>query len=282
MHRCLSALPRPELRPYVRAFAQREISSSAPDIMEPVFAGLESTLELDFKNSPLVEYVSGVTGLCWPVSVVGPHTHRRAWIRLRGPVESFGVFFRPLALWQLFHVPTALLVNRAYTADAILGNEIMPLWQRMAECTSFRQRVCLMEEYLLRRVANLIDRTAVLSSALHVLRLGGASSISQLAHDAALGVRQFERRFVQEVGMGPKLFARIARYQSALDSKLAFPGRSWLWIAHEFGYHDQMHMIRDFHSLGGSSPGDMLLHIGDMRPPASDGSSEYPIQNTTA
>lgn len=282
MHRCLSALPCPELRAYVRAFAQREISSSTPDIVEPVFAGLESTLELDFENSPLVEYVNGVRQACWPVSVVGPHTHRRAWIRLRGPVESFGVFFRPLALWQLFHVPLGLLVNQAYTAEAILGPEVLTLWRRMADCTSFRGRVCLMEGYLLRRAVSRIERTNIVSSALHVLQFQGAPSISKLAHDAALSVRQFERRFVQEIGMAPKLFGRIARYQSALDSKLASPGRSWLWIAHEFGYHDQMHMIRDFQSLSGSSPNDFLLEIGDMRPPASDGSSELLIQSATA
>jgi methylphosphotriester-DNA--protein-cysteine methyltransferase len=282
MHRCLSALPRPELRAYVRAFAQREIFSSTSDIVEPVFAGLESTLELDFKNTPVVDYVNGVHEVCCPFSVVGPHTYRRAWIRLRGPVESFGVFFRPLAMWQLFRVPVGLLVNQAYTAEAILGNEVLPLWQRMAECVSFRERVCLMEGYLLRRAANLIDRTEVVSSALHVLRFQGTPSISNLANDAALSVRQFERRFVQEIGMAPKLFARIARYQSALDSKLASPARSWLGVAHEFGYHDQMHMIRDFQSLSGSSPNGFLLEIGDMRPPASDGSSEYLIQTATA
>lgn len=152
MHKCVSALPCPELREYVRAFAQREISSSTPDILQPVPACLESILELDFGNSPIIEYLNGVVEWSRPNSVIGPHTHRRAWIRLRGPVESFGVFFRPLALWQLFQIPIGVLVNRAYSAETILGSEVLSLRQRMAERASFEDRVHLVKEYLLRRV----------------------------------------------------------------------------------------------------------------------------------
>jgi AraC-like DNA-binding protein len=282
MHKCVSALPCPELREYVRAFAQREISASTPDILQPVPACLESILELDFGNSPIVEYLNGEIELCRPNSLIGPHTHRRAWIRLRGPVESFGVFFRPLALWQLFQIPIGLLVNRAYSAEAILGSEVLSLRQRMAEPTSFEERVRLVEEYLLRRVANVFAHTEVVSSALDILAFQGAPSVARLANHAALGVRQFERRFGHEIGMAPKLFARIARYQLALDSKVASPARSWLSIAHEFGYHDQMHMIRDFQSLSGSSPGGIVLQLGDMRPAALDASSEPLIQAAIA
>jgi len=282
MHKCLSALPCPALRPYVRAFAQREISSLTPDIMQPVTANLESILQLDFKRSLIVEYANGVSELSRPISIIGPHTHNRAWIRLRGPVESFGVFFRPLALWQLFHIPTGLLVNRAYAADSVLGKEVLSLRQRMAEDASFEERVRLVEEYLLPRVAKVLGRTEVVSTALHILDCRGAPSVAMLADHSALSVRQYERRFLHEIGMPPKLFARIARYQLALDSKLAFPSRSWLKIAHEFGYHDQMHMIRDFQSLSGSSPSRILLQLGDMRPAAFDVSSEPLVWVATA
>ena len=64
------------------------------------------------------------------------------------------------------------------------------------------------------------------------------------------GLRQFERSFERDVGVSPKSFARIARFQSALDAKLVSPQRTWLDIAHSFGYHDQMHMIHDFEALG--------------------------------
>ena len=60
--------------------------------------------------------------------------------------------------------------------------------------------------------------------------------------------------------MRPKLYSRIARFEAALDNKLRSPGKSWLRVAHEFGYHDQMHLIHDFHELSGEAPGGMQTH----------------------
>jgi hypothetical protein len=41
----------------------------------------------------------------------------------------------------------------------------------------------------------------------------------------------------------PKLFARIVRFEAALDSKARSLGKSWTDVAHEFGYYDQMHLL---------------------------------------
>jgi transcriptional regulator GlxA family with amidase domain len=79
-------------------------------------------------------------------------------------------------------------------------------------------------------------------------------------------MRQYERRFQEEVGLTPKAFARTARFQRALDAKRFFPGRTWLSIAHEFGYFDQMHMVRDFQSFCGFAPNDVLELSGDIQP----------------
>jgi transcriptional regulator GlxA family with amidase domain len=83
-----------------------------------------------------------------------------------------------------------------------------------------------------------------------------------------MGLRQFERQFRRETGASPKVFARIARFQAALDAKLASPRRTWLDIAHAFGYHDQMHMIHDFEGLGHNTPTQLITELGDVRPPA--------------
>jgi hypothetical protein len=83
-----------------------------------------------------------------------------------------------------------------------------------------------------------------------------------------VGLRQFERSFVREVGASPKSFARIARFQSAFDAKLVSPQRTWLDIAHSFGYHDQMHMIHDFEALGRTTPTHLIAQMADVRPPA--------------
>ena len=97
-------------------------------------------------------------------------------------------------------------------------------------------------------------RTLIMKTAQYMLDRKGTIRIDEIADHAALSVRQYERRFLEEVGLTPKLFARTTRFQRALDAKRFFPERSWLSIAHEFGYFDQMHMVRDFQRLGGDAP----------------------------
>src|SRR5450755_2457560 len=82
----------------------------------------------------------------------------------------------------------------------------------------------------------------------------GCVRVSDLAHNAGFGIRQFERRFRYEIGIPPKLYARIVRFEAALRRKAAAPETRWTDIAHALGYHDQMHMVHDFNRLSGDSP----------------------------
>ncbi len=279
MHQVRSATPCRQLREYVRAFAQREIGYATEDIVQPAPASLETILQFDFCNSTVIEYADGANESASRISLVGPNTKRRAWIRLRGKIESFGIFFQPLGPSELLRIPVRLLVNRSYAAQDVLGSDVWQLWESMFETASFEERVRLAEKYLLRRAENVARRTSISNSALSILQHQGVTRVGELAKDADIGVRQFERRFLDEIGMAPKLFSRITRFQTALDDKLTSPDRSWLTIAHGCGYHDQMHMIRDFQSLGSDTPGSLLLQLGDMRPPALAASKETAPQS---
>lgn len=263
-----SGLPCRELQPYIRAYAQREITGFSVDIVQPMPASLEGIIELDFGNPPIVESWNGGVKHATRASVVGPGTFRRHWIRLRSPVDSFGIFFQPMGIGQLFGIPGRLMVNQEYAAIDMIGKSIFPLWEQMAANKCFNARVRMVEGHLMRNAARAAPCTALMASAQQIFQEQGAVRVSALAGQTSLGIRQYERRFVDEIGITPKLFARITRYQMAMDAKLRTPALSWLTIAHDFGYHDQMHMIKDFQSLGGDSPSGVLSHLGDMRPDA--------------
>jgi AraC-like DNA-binding protein len=268
MYSIESRLPCPELQPYVRAFAQREIAGPSVDIVQPMPASLESIIELDFGNPPIVESLNGKVQKATRTSIVGQGTYRRHWIRFRSPVDSFGIFFQPMGIRQLFGVPGRLLVNQEYAAIDVVGKSILQVWEQLAENKSFDARVQIVERHLVGAAASASTCTVVMASARRIFREGGAMQVRIFADHAALSVRQYERRFLDEIGIAPKLFARITRYQMALDAKVRTPARSWLTIAHEFGYHDQMHMIKDFQKLSGDTPCGIISELGDMRPDA--------------
>jgi len=274
VHTIHSALPSPELRPYVRAYAQREIDRDS-DFVQPVVASLEQVLEFDLGAPPIIEYYGGATESAGAVSVVGAHSYSRASLRFRGRVQSFGVFLQPLGLWQLFGIPNSEMVNKAYQGTDLLGAEAGWLWHVIAEAKSFSARVEIVEAFLLKRAANAFALTPSMAAAAHIFRSCGRTRIAAIADRSGLSRRQFERKFLAELGMLPKHFARVTRFQMALDAKVASPDRSWLSIAHGIGYHDQMHMIREFQSLGLGSPTNVFAELGDGRPPALANSADH-------
>jgi methylphosphotriester-DNA--protein-cysteine methyltransferase len=121
--------------------------------------------------------------------------------------------------------------------------------------------VSFVDEVLLRRALTSASCDGISLAANRILLGGGRVTIAALANRAGMSVRQFERKFVQQVGMRPKLFERIARFEAVLDGMARFAAKSWTDAAHQFGYYDQMHMIHDFAEFTGETPTKTLTQF---------------------
>jgi AraC-like DNA-binding protein len=262
----LTARPRRELKEFVRAYAQRDMKSEAT-IMQPCMALLEHILVFDFYD-PLIwlKDANSQRQFLPRIRVEGLQTFPSGCTHLEGRHLGFVIFLKPLAPWQLFRVPPCSLANRYIDSVAVFGKGMQTLWSGLAESRSFAERVRLAEEYLLPLAANALASTPVMQSTRYLFNSNGMSRIEDIANGCGLSVRHYDRLFAEQTGMGPKLFARVRRFQLALDAKRIAPNRSWLSVAYEFGYFDQMHMIRDFQSLGGNAPTFLLQQIGDLQP----------------
>ena len=173
---------------------------------------------------------------------------------MRGNVDAFTIVFQPGGVSALFSVPAEELTNEDFEGEAVLGREIGELLRRLGDVSSFADRARVADTYLCAKRPALGSVGCMTNAAASVLSSHGCVRVSNLAHRAGLGVRQFERRFRHEIGIAPKLYARIVRFEAALHRKAVAPSVHWTDIAHALGYHDQMHMVRDFNRLSGESP----------------------------
>lgn len=267
MRTVLSAQPSPPLRSYVRAFAQRSMTGLLPE-EQTMPAYLETVLQFDLGDPPDVR----AAGRGWETarfqSVVGPHTRGGNTLRFTGNVDSFAIFLQPSALWTLFRVPSSLVMDTYYDIDDVLGPPVAELWDILTETPTFTERVSAAEVFLGRHAVAPTSHTAVTAAATLLARRGGRITIPSLASTFNMSVRQMERSFLHEIGITPKHFARVARFQWALDARVKQPDRTWLDVATASGYHDQMHLVHDFHALGGLPPNLTLMQLGDSRPAA--------------
>ena len=265
MQLLMSTRPRPELQPYVRAYAQRVVGTTDPVFVESVPAQLEQVLNFELGAMPGIFHRRGrLTDVAW---IGGAQTSFPGHMELLPGVETFAIFFQPAGWSLLFRAPICEITNRIADATAIVGASMRVLWNRLGGVSTFDSRVRIVEEFLLDRVRFVSTPNVIATTANYIFRRHGEVRIPELASAHSLGLRQFERRFERETGVPPKSFARVARFQSALDARLASPQRTWLEIAHSFGYHDQMHMIHDFEKLGCATPSHLIAQMGDVRPP---------------
>lgn len=77
--------------------------------------------------------------------------------------------------------------------------------------------------------------------------------------------RRFRERFQSEVGMAPKLFARVQRFQAVIGAVHALDEVDWAGIAADCGYFDQAHFIHDFRAFSGLTPTEYLAFKSEHR-----------------
>lgn len=262
MHLIRFLSPAPGLEEYVRFYAQREGRLDVATVVHPVPARAAPIMEFMF-GDPCGVRRMGRSGIeTSPRAVlVGLQTHRRLQLLIRGNPNSFVIFFQPVALHRLFSVPMDELTDCDIEARAVLGPWIAQLEQRLSDCGSFSERARITDDFLLRRSLTVAGPDGVSAAASAILLSGGQIRISGLAQSAGLSLRQFERGFIRQVGLPPKLYARIARFEAALESKAKSIGKSWTDVAYESGYYDQMHMVHDFEEFAGQTPTDTLHQV---------------------
>jgi AraC-like DNA-binding protein len=235
---------------------------SGPPVVQPVTARAVPMMLFAFGNSynALINQ-QGLLKKSNTVTLVGPQTYRRVDLQLQGALEDFAIFFQPDGMHRLFSIPMYELIDEDFEGHAVLGAFLSQVHQRLGECESFEERVALVNELLLQGARASRDYDGISAAANRILLSGGRVAISALADRAGLSTRQFERRFIEQVGMRPKLFARIARFEAALAGKAQFAAKSWTDVAHQFGYYDQMHMVHDFGEFTGGTPTETLVHL---------------------
>lgn len=236
--------PSPRLAPYVRCFWRLRGDAAA-------FAGAAERILPDGCGEVIVNRADpfrqhGREPTQPRVMLVG---QIRRYLRVvpTGEVDLVGVRFQPFGLHALLRLPAAEVTD----ARPDLGAFDARLRKELEDAA--RKGVVELEDALLRRLRPraLRSREAVA----RILAGGGRVRVDALARELRLGHRSLERAFRREVGLPPKLFARIVRFQGVIAAAERARRLDWAGLAPGCGYFDQAHLIRDFRHFAGRSPG---------------------------
>jgi len=187
--------------------------------------------------------------------VVGPQSYRRVELDMVGEVLAFHIHFAPTGFHRLFGPSMRELADQAFDAMDVVGRQAAPLREAIRRAVGFDERVLVAAAWVHGMLEGARGESEVDRAARLLARVGGAMRVEDMAIRSGLGVRQFNRRFTDSVGLPPKLYARTLRFNRVLDQRAMRPGESWTRLIQEAGYFDDAHFARDCRAFGGASPG---------------------------
>ena len=175
-----------------------------------------------------------------------------------------GIHFKPGGAFPFFKLPASELHNVHVSLDTLWGATANDLREQLLAAKTPEATFRLLEKSLLEHVARPLVRHPAVSFALQEFhRVHHIRVISEVTEQIGLSSRRFIQVFSEEVGLTPKLFCRVQRFQEVLHLVEKGQQIEWTQIALNCGYFDQAHFIHDFRAFSGLSPRAYLTQRGE-------------------
>ena len=187
-------------------------------------------------------------------AVIGPVTQPRI-LRVGTRVDAIGAVLAAAETRAAFGVAPSQLVNQIVLLENLWGNGDVDRLVESLSSLPLRLRLSALCHAMVVRAGHGSgdDRIGHAASRLMTCRRGRVS-IEEMAGRYGVTRQQFARRFSNATGMTPKLFARVTRFQAAVNALLASDVSEWASVAPAVGFFDQAHMINEFREFAGLPP----------------------------
>jgi AraC-like DNA-binding protein len=154
---------------------------------------------------------------------------------------------------SFFDFPITELLNENLSLQDLANYEAVELEDKLLNAPNNKQRISHLENFLVKRLIHNNEFERIEHAIKMIENSKGKIKAQDMAHEVCLGIKQFERTFSKHVGINPKKFASIVRFQNVIQTN-GKDKKSMSQIAFDNGYYDQSHFIHDFKSLTGITP----------------------------
>ncbi|WKN42434.1 helix-turn-helix domain-containing protein [Tunicatimonas pelagia] len=248
--------PSPRLQQYVRGYYVLEHSSQ-----------LSTPFEVKSSVNPTYAFVFNY-GDCYQLCnpTVGNETVPSCFLtgislsnyilRFSGTVGCCGILLWGTAFQNLLPTPPAEeLLDRRVDLRVLLGNKADEVTEQIKAASGDQERIMVLEQFMLDLLEKSPNADTPIDHAVDsILRKRGMLSMDELANEVCMSPRQLRRKFKTKVGIGPKTYARLKRFNYINHCLSSNPNLSWKEFINYGGFYDQSHFIKEFMGLSGENP----------------------------
>ncbi|MDY0906519.1 helix-turn-helix domain-containing protein [Pedobacter sp. CFBP9032] len=190
------------------------------------------------------------------------------YLQNTGTTGSIAIKLKPAALTQLFGLSMDQYVDKIVDLDSFPHVALKQLKEKiLAICNNGENK----KESIIKKVLDdyftILIHTALVNPIKKPLELilnsNGMANVAEMAASAGIGERQLERLFKKYIGLSPKYYARIIRFNHIFQL-IKSKKNSWANIVYLAGYYDQSHFIRNFKSFTGEDPSSYFFEEKNM------------------
>ena len=189
-----------------------------------------------------------------PDMVICGQQHNYYDLSLAGKTGMIFIVFKTHGAQSFFNFPILEISNQNLSMHDIAKDESRELADKMYLSKSNQQRIIHLENFLLKRLQVYKDFSRMEEAVKIIEQSKGQIRTRALAQEVCLGIKQFERIFSNHVGLNPKKYISIVRFQQVLQMSKKQANTDLCQLAFDNGYYDQSHFIHDFKRITDVAP----------------------------
>jgi AraC-like DNA-binding protein len=173
--------------------------------------------------------------------------------------------FKPGRAFPFFKFPLSELTDKIIELDEIWNSRFLHLRDKLINFTNPNKRVETVESFLLKISKNKLDICKSVDFTIDELsRKESSVKIKELADKIGYSHKHFVHLFEQKVGITPKYYSRIMKFQQAVMSLERQKNVDWFDLAYQCAYYDQSHFVNEFKRFSGLNPTSYLKEKGEI------------------
>lgn len=259
----ISIIPHPVLQPFIQAFIYSSVGMPGQKMVLDLCPVGHAVLTFILDEHPSFHNVYQDKHYSIRFNFTGQLS--KYHLLHTSPASMIYVMFRPYGVFRLLGVPQHQLTNEATSMSDILQGDVNDLCKRMEDQAKHPLTVVkLLEEWLLKqwKKNEKLNTDRMAYACEEIIRNTGALSVKNLCSLTNMSKSSLEQYFKEQVGLTPKMYSRVIRFNAVHQSLKRSPDHDWQELIYRFGYFDQSHFIHEFKHFFGYTPSQ--AHLSDQ------------------
>lgn len=177
----------------------------------------------------------------------------------------FIIAFKKGMAYPFYPVPMNEMADRVVDADLLWGRNFAHLREHLHEIRDVSLKFVAAERFLLKHFQNKFTLNPSVEYALaEIIRSPDQLNLGRVSERVGYSQKHFISMFKQQVGVTPKAYLKIMRFQKAINEIETTGDVDWAEISQDCGFYDQAHFIHDFKFFSGFTPEEYLSRKSEL------------------